>query len=206
MEMEVLSDAEVHVTLETDPGMGRMSMTESVLEGMNMLDAVLEQASASDMDQIREPDQETVYEVEREENEVPPTEPIRDTVYEVEVELEPASITPALETQSPQADEEPMPTVNNDEAEPTVNPEVDSEPVGMYSVYENSSVPDSVSEDPTTQELGVSEAAVPSTDTQDVSEPRGGRVFSLLLSLSLLAKTPTHLQAWRGALVMAFWA
>ncbi|XP_076140974.1 paxillin a isoform X2 [Alosa pseudoharengus] len=181
MEEEIPSDCDAHGTSEPDPSMERMSMTESVLEGMNMLDAVLEQASSPDMDQYKEPEQETVYEVEREESEVPP-ESKRETVYEVEPE--PASIRLS----------EPKPSQQAGESVPVSDPEADLDPVGTSPVRESPSVPDSVLEEPSTQELGVPEGPVPVMDTQDVSLASGDALLADLESTtSHISKRPVFL-------------
>ncbi|XP_041914911.1 paxillin a isoform X2 [Alosa sapidissima] len=181
MEEEIPSDCDAHGTSEPDPSMERMSMTESVLEGMNMLDDVLEQASSPDMDQYKEPEQETVYEVEREESEVP-SESKRETVYEVEPE--PASIRLS----------EPKPSQQAGESVPVSDPGADLDPVETSPVRESPSVPDSVLEEPSTQELGVPEGPVPVMDTQDVSLPSGDALLADLESTtSHISKRPVFL-------------
>lgn len=171
MDEEIPSDCDASGSLELGPSSERMSMTESVLEGMNMLDAVLEQASSPDVDQYsREPEQETVYEVERDETEAQ-LESKRETVYEVEPESEPASVRLS----------QPNPTSQlTGESVPVSDPEADLDPVGTFSESETKSVPNSVLEEPAAQELGTPEGPVPSMDTQeDVCEPKGGRALPL---------------------------
>lgn len=187
MDEEIPSDCDVSGTSELlGPSSERMSMTESVLEGMNMLDAVLEQASSPEVDQYsKEPEQETVYEVEREENEAqaqPQPESKRETVYEVEPETEPASVRQS----------EPNPTSQLiGESVPVSDPEADLDPIGTSSVSESNSVPDSALEESAAQELGTPDGLVPSMDTQeDDSEPKGGRALPLFPPLPLPSAHP----------------
>lgn len=177
MEEEIPSDSDARGTPKPDPSRERMSMTESVLEGMNMLDAVLEQASATDLDQYREPEQETVYEVECVENEVL-LESKRETIYEVEPEEASNRLS------------KPNLSRRAGESVPVSDPEVDLDPVGSSSVSESNYVPESVLERPATPEPGVPEGPVPATDTQDISVPTGGR--ALPLSACPLVRTTTE--------------